>query len=105
MKPLQERNLAVVGAIGLGVCAGVVAAALQYDKLPFFSGGRGVLGLFHRGSGLQPGAEVQVAGHTVGQVSDVDLDGDRVLVSFEITEDLSSVSAARPLSRPTACSG
>lgn len=88
MKPLQERNLAVIGAIGVGVTAGVVLAALQYDKLPVFSGGERYSAYFTEASGLQPGADVQVAGHKVGKVSDINLDGGRVLVNFEIGENI-----------------
>ncbi|ODQ96641.1 MCE family protein [Mycolicibacterium holsaticum] len=88
MKPLLERNLTVVGAIGVGITAGVVLAALQYDKLPFFSGGERYSAYFTEAGGLQTGADVQVAGYTVGQVSGVDLDGDRVLVTFDLGEDI-----------------
>lgn len=88
MKPLQERNLAIVGAIGIGVTIGVALAALQYDKLPAFTGAERYSAYFTDASGLQPGADVQVAGHKVGKVSGIDLDEDRVLVNFEIGEGL-----------------
>ena len=88
MKPLLERNLAVVGAVGVGVTAGVALAALQYDKLPFFNGGRTYSAYFTEASGLQAGADVLVAGFTVGHVSSVDLDGARVLVTFDVDKHL-----------------
>ena len=88
MKPLLERNLAVIGAIGIGVTAGVALAALQYDKLPFFSHGQQYSAYLTEASGLQTGTDVQIAGYKVGQVSSVDLDGARVLVTFDVDKDL-----------------
>ena len=88
MKPLLERNLAVIGAVGIGVTAGVALAALHYDKLPFINTGREYSAYFTEASGLQPGADVQVAGSTVGHVTGVDLDGARVLVTFDVDRNL-----------------
>ena len=88
MKPLLERNLAVIGAVGIGVTAGVALAALQYDKLPFFTSGHEYKAYFADASGLQAGADVQVAGFRVGKVSSVDLDDARVVVTFDVDKDL-----------------
>jgi phospholipid/cholesterol/gamma-HCH transport system substrate-binding protein len=88
MKPLLERNLAVIGAVGIGVTAGVALAALQYDKLPFFTSGHEYKAYFADASGLQAGADVQVAGFKVGKVSSVDLDDARVVVTFDVDKDL-----------------
>jgi len=88
MKPLLERNLAVIGAVGIGVTAGVALAALQYDKLPFFTSGHEYKAYFADASGLQAGADVQVAGLKVGKVSSVDLDDARVVVTFDVDKDL-----------------
>jgi len=88
MKPLLERNLAVIGAVGIGVTAGVALGALQYDKLPFFTSGHEYKAYFAEASGLQAGADVQVAGLKVGKVSSVDLDDARVVVTFDVDKDL-----------------
>jgi phospholipid/cholesterol/gamma-HCH transport system substrate-binding protein len=88
MRPLLERNLAVIGAVGIGVTAGVALAALQYDKLPFFTSGHEYKAYFAEASGLQAGADVQVAGFKVGTVSSVDLDDARVVVTFDVDQDL-----------------
>jgi phospholipid/cholesterol/gamma-HCH transport system substrate-binding protein len=88
MKPFLERNLAVIGAVGIGVTAGVALAALQYDKLPFFSDGHQYSAYLTEASGLQAGADVQIAGYKVGKVSSVDLDGARVIVTFDIDKNL-----------------
>ena len=49
MKPFSERSPLVMGAIGLGLTAGIVLVALEYDKLPVHQPDQGVLGLL-RGS-------------------------------------------------------
>lgn len=88
MKPLAERNPAIIGAIGVGITAGVVLAALQYDKLPFYPNGHQYAAFFADASGLPAGADVQVAGYRVGTVSSVDLEGSRVLVEFNVDTDV-----------------
>jgi phospholipid/cholesterol/gamma-HCH transport system substrate-binding protein len=84
MKPFAERNRVVVGVIGVAVSAGVVLAALQYDKLPFLNSDTEYSAYFTEGSGLQTGAAVQVSGFRVGDVESIDLDGARVLVRFKV---------------------
>jgi phospholipid/cholesterol/gamma-HCH transport system substrate-binding protein len=88
MKSLSERNPLVVGAIGLAVTGGLVLGATQYDKLPFFSSGTTYQAYFAEAGGLVAGAEVQVAGYRVGQVSSVTLDGPRVLVAFTVDDHI-----------------
>ncbi|MCK8647098.1 MCE family protein [Mycobacterium colombiense] len=88
MKPLSERNLAVVGAVGIGITVGVALAALQYDKLPFLRGEHTYSAYFADASGLRSGADVQVAGCKVGHVSGVDLDGAQVLITFDIDKNI-----------------
>ena len=88
MKSFSERNPVVIGGIGVLTLAGTVLAALQYDNLPFFGGSRGYAAYFSEAGGLQAGAAVQVAGYQVGEVSSVDLDGDRVLITFDVEDDV-----------------
>lgn len=84
MKSFAERNPKVVGAVGIVVVAAAVLAALQYDKLPFINTGKHYSAYFAEAAGLTAGAPVQVAGFKVGEVSDVALDGNRVLVTFTV---------------------
>ncbi|QZT63952.1 MCE family protein [Mycolicibacterium austroafricanum] len=88
MKSFSERNHVLIGGIGVLAVAGTVAAALQYDNLPFFGGSRSYSAYFTEAGGLQSGAAVQVAGYQVGEVSSVDLDGARVLITFDVDEDV-----------------
>ena len=84
MKPFAERNRVIIGILGVAVTAGVVVAALQYDKLPFLNSTTQYSAYFAEASGLRTGAAVQVSGFRVGDVSSIDLDGPRVLVKFKV---------------------
>lgn len=88
MKSLSERNPLVVGLVGLGVTAGIVLGAMQYDKLPFMESGITYEAYFAEAGGLTSGAEVHVAGYRVGQVSSMKLDRSRVLVTFTVDEGI-----------------
>ncbi|MBI3213826.1 MAG: MCE family protein [Mycobacterium sp.] len=86
MKSFAERNTFVIGAVGAIVVVGIVWLSLEYDKLPFFNDSKQYSAYFTEAGGLQSGAAVQVAGSRVGEVSSVDLDGARVLVTFDVDE-------------------
>jgi phospholipid/cholesterol/gamma-HCH transport system substrate-binding protein len=89
MKPFSERNLTVIGVIGMFATAGIVLAALQYQKLAIFTAHKHEYSAyFAESSGLDSGARVQVSGFQVGAVSAVELDGDRVLVKFDVSKDV-----------------
>ncbi|SRX81027.1 Mce-family protein Mce3C [Mycobacterium tuberculosis H37Rv] [Mycolicibacterium parafortuitum] len=88
VKSFSERNPVIIGGIGVLTLAGTVLAALQYDNLPFLGGSRSYAAYFSESGGLQAGAAVQVAGYQVGEVSSVDLDGDRVLITFDVEDDI-----------------
>jgi phospholipid/cholesterol/gamma-HCH transport system substrate-binding protein len=86
MKSFEERNPLIIGAIGLGLCLAIVVAALQYDKLPFFSAGDGYSAYFAEAGGLKSGADVRVSGVASGSVESIKLDGGRVLVTFKVND-------------------
>jgi phospholipid/cholesterol/gamma-HCH transport system substrate-binding protein len=88
MKSFAERSPLLIGAIGVTLSLGAVAAALEYNELPFFDRGTTYEAYFAEAGGLNSGAAVQVSGFRVGQVSSVDLDGAQVLVTFKIDGDL-----------------
>jgi phospholipid/cholesterol/gamma-HCH transport system substrate-binding protein len=88
MKPFAERNRVVVGAVGVALTAGVVVAALQYDKLPFVDQSRQYSAYFSEAGGLRTGEAVQVSGLKAGQVSAIELDGPRVRVTFKVDENI-----------------
>lgn len=89
MKPFGERNLAVIGMVGAALTALAVAGALQYNKLPIFTAQKKQYSAyFAESSGLSSGAHVQVSGYQLGQVHDVELDGNRVLITFDVDKDI-----------------
>lgn len=87
-KRSSERNLARLGAIGVGVSIGVVLAALHFDELPLVNTDKTYSAFFAEAGGLQPGEGVQVAGYQVGKVSDIELQGPRVLVTFKMSDNV-----------------
>ncbi|HJT91637.1 MAG TPA: MCE family protein [Mycobacterium sp.] len=88
MKPFTERNRVVIGAVGLALAVGILVGSLQYDKLPFFDSAKQYSAYFAEAGGLRTGAAVQVAGLRVGEVSSIDLEGARVVVTFKVDKKI-----------------
>lgn len=88
MNELTARNPLKIGVIGSLITAAALVGVLNYDKLPFVSGSRDYSAYFADAAGLRPDSSVEVSGLRVGQVSSIDLDGDRVLVRFHIDGDV-----------------
>lgn len=88
VKSFSERNPLVIGGIGIGLTAVTVVAALNYDKVPFITQERQYSAYFAEAGGLNAGAAVQVSGMRVGQVESLRLDGPRVLVTFNVDENV-----------------
>jgi phospholipid/cholesterol/gamma-HCH transport system substrate-binding protein len=88
VKPFSERNLLLIGAIGLAITVGIVVGALQYDKLPFLNQGKEYSAYFAEAGGLTGDAGVQVSGFQVGKVTSIELDGPRVLVKFTVKKNI-----------------
>ena len=88
MKSFAERSPLKIGAIGVASTLAVVAAALNYDKLPFINHTKAYSAYFAEAGGLIPDAAVQISGLRVGQVESVGLDGPRVLVRFNVDKSV-----------------
>lgn len=88
MSAPRPRSQVRIGIIGLVVSATVVLAGLQYDQLHFLSGGLSYSAHFEDAGGLVPGDDVMLAGVDVGDVTDVRLDGQAVLVTFRIRDGI-----------------
>ncbi|WP_410656865.1 MCE family protein [Amycolatopsis sp. lyj-112] len=71
---------------GLTTMALGMAAALNADALPVIGGGTTYSAEFSDAGGLRADNDVRVAGVKVGKVSEIDLDGDRVVVSFRVKD-------------------
>ncbi|MBX7433754.1 MCE family protein [Mycobacterium sp. Y57] len=88
MKTFSERNPLVVGAVGVAVTLAVVLAALNFGRLPLINSNKTYSAYFAEAGGLLTGADVQVSGLASGRVDSIDLDGPRVLVTFEIDKSI-----------------
>src|SRR5271156_5610595 len=88
MKPFSERNPLRIGLIGIGLILVLMFLSVNYDKLPFFNKGATYSAYFAEAGGLMSGNIVQVSGFRVGQVSSVELDGPRVLVKFDVANNI-----------------
>ena len=72
----------MIGAVGILVILALTAASFMLDALPIVGAGPKYKAHFSEAAGLTDGNEVRVAGVKVGVVTDVELDGDKVLVEF-----------------------
>ena len=86
MTSFKERNPVVLGVVGTLVLAAVAALVFFYEDLPLIGGGTTYRAEFSEAAGLRPDDEVRVAGIKVGEVTDVDLADDRVLVAFRVRD-------------------
>jgi phospholipid/cholesterol/gamma-HCH transport system substrate-binding protein len=81
MKPFRERNPVIIGFI---VIAMLLVAAFRADRLPIIGAGDTYHAEFAEIGGLKSGNEVRVAGVPVGKVRDIELDGNKVKVTFKV---------------------
>lgn len=88
MTTFADRNQIVMGLLGAAITLGVVLGALNYGKLPFINSSRQYSAYFAEAGGLLSGAPVQVSGFKAGKVRSIDLDGPRVLVTFEVDKNI-----------------
>ncbi len=83
---LGKRSPAFMGVLGIVIVLLVTISAFFLDKLPIIGAGTKYTAQFSEAAGLEKGNEVRIAGVKVGSVSDVRLDGNKVLVDFR-TQD------------------
>jgi phospholipid/cholesterol/gamma-HCH transport system substrate-binding protein len=88
MKPLRERDQAMVAIVGTVVGVLLVLLSMNLRRLPFASSGNGYTADFANAGGLRSGADVRVAGMSVGRVGSVKVSGDHVEVRFTVRRGL-----------------
>src|SRR5882762_7821013 len=86
MKAFSERNPMVIGAVGIVLVAVVVVSALEYKRIPFLNTNKQYSAYFVEAGGLKTDAAVQASGLRVEQVTDIKLDGPRVLITFNVDD-------------------
>jgi phospholipid/cholesterol/gamma-HCH transport system substrate-binding protein len=88
MKPFSERNLFVIGAVGIAVTIAIILGSINYDRLPFLKQGKEYTAYFAEAGGLMDDAAVQVSGFQVGKVESIELEGPRVLIRFTVDKSI-----------------
>ncbi|OLF16477.1 MCE family protein [Actinophytocola xanthii] len=86
MRSFSSRNPIPIGIAGLVVLALAFTVAMFSDDLPIIGGGTSYSAEFSEAAGLEPDDEVRIAGVKVGKVSDIELEGDRVVVTFKVKD-------------------
>lgn len=97
MKAMQERDQALVAIVGTLVGALLVLISMNLRHLPLISSsGASYRAEFSNSGGLTSGADVRVAGISVGKVKSVKVSGDHVEVRFTVRNGvrLGSTSSA-----------
>lgn len=87
MRRYSDAQILRLGAITLVVLLLIMAASFNLSKFPGF-GGTVYQAEFADASGIHRGNMVQVGGIRVGRVEEVELHGDKVVVSFEVDNDV-----------------
>ncbi len=81
--PRTRRPIVIILLVALVLAGG---AAYRYDRLPFIGGGAVYTAEFSEAGGVQAGDPVSIAGIRVGQVTRLELAGDRVLVRMRVRD-------------------
>ncbi|WP_375001751.1 MCE family protein [Aeromicrobium sp. CTD01-1L150] len=77
-----ERNKVVIAVLGLVAMVLIFALTFNANALPVIGGGAKHTAHLAESGGLKPGNEVRVAGVKVGEVSDISLEQETVVVQF-----------------------
>ncbi|MGZ5389230.1 MAG: MCE family protein [Aeromicrobium sp.] len=88
MKPFRERNPVIIGVIGFTGLALMLVGAFKADQLPLIGGGDTYYANFTEAGGLKVGQEVRVAGVSVGNVKEIELQGNHVHVKFVLDKGI-----------------
>ncbi|MGV0794526.1 MCE family protein [Mycolicibacterium sp. XJ1819] len=88
MKSFAERNPLILCAIGIVLTISMTAVALNYDKIPLVNQDKQYTAYFEDAGGLTAGAPVEISGFRVGKVESLGLDDGRVIVGFNVDNDI-----------------
>ncbi|MFC0316385.1 MlaD family protein [Gordonia phosphorivorans] len=80
-----RRSARSIGILGLAVLVMVSLSTFYLKDLPLLGASPQYTVQFSEAAGVQPGNEVRVAGIRVGEVTEVKLDGDRVLMKLRVS--------------------
>ncbi len=97
---VRGRNTLRLGVVGTVLAILLTLVATNVSSLPILSASSEYSGTFRDTGGLAVGADVEVAGITVGTVTDVEIDSDTVIITFTVSGDVELREDTR-LSIPT----
>ncbi len=83
-KPFRQRNPVPIGAISIAVIIALLVVAFKAQDMPLIGGGDTYHAAFAESGGLKPNDEVRIAGVRVGKVTEVALDGNKVIATFKV---------------------
>jgi phospholipid/cholesterol/gamma-HCH transport system substrate-binding protein len=86
MRSFRSRNPIPIGIAGLVVIGLALTVAMFSDDLPIIGGGTSYSAEFSEAAGLSSDDEVRIAGVKVGKVTDVELSGANVMVTFKVRD-------------------
>jgi virulence factor Mce-like protein len=92
-RPIEEYNKIWLGAVALAVVAAVVAGVVLIGRLSL--GETGYRAEFTQAAQIRPGDQVTIAGVAVGEVRDLTLATDHVVVAFTLRKDIHLGAATR----------
>ena len=84
IKNFRERSPVLIGIISILALSAGTTFAFSIDKFPALKNAYEIKGEFRDAAGLTAENQVRVAGIKVGTVSDIELVGDKVIVTMEI---------------------
>jgi phospholipid/cholesterol/gamma-HCH transport system substrate-binding protein len=88
IKNFRERNPIIIGILSIIVIGGLVAFAFSINRIPQLKQAYEIKAYFSDAIGLTTDNQVRVAGIKVGQVKDIELVGDRVLVTMDVDNNI-----------------
>lgn len=95
MKPMRDRNQAVVAIVGTLGALALILVSLNLDKLPFIHSTTTYHADFANADGLSSGDDVRVEGISVGEVTSVKVEGAHVDVAFTVRSGLALGGSSR----------
>jgi phospholipid/cholesterol/gamma-HCH transport system substrate-binding protein len=88
MKTFRERNPVIIAVVVIALLAVVTVGTFNFGRLPFIHAVKTYSAYFEDSGGLETGAPVQASGLKAGQVQDITLDPQGVLVTFTVADDI-----------------
>jgi phospholipid/cholesterol/gamma-HCH transport system substrate-binding protein len=88
IKNFRERNPILIGVLSILIISGLTFFAFSIDKIPQLKQAYELKAYFSDAIGLTADNQVRVAGIKVGQVKDIELVGDRVLVTMDVDNNI-----------------